>query len=97
MSANICKECHMKLANFYYYKQEIISKQEKLNKLLEVTKIMHHIEEIEEDLNDYEFEAKLEPQVQVDIKVEDIYDTFKIPEAFQTVDYEEDPSSELVI
>lgn len=70
LSRRVCKECHNKLAQFYYFKQELVSKQEKLYQLLEAAKVNEGVEELlhEDSAYDDVKPAKLEPEV--DIKTE---------------------------
>lgn len=82
LSNRVCKECHNKLTTFYYFKQELVSKQEKLYQLLEE----RLIEELHEDPSigfDEVNAAKLEPEVA--IKAEAEIETFR---TFETIDYD---------
>lgn len=85
LSNKVCKECHNKLATFYYFKQELVSKQEKLYQLLEERKI----EELHEDPSigfDEVNSEKLEPEIA--IKTEAEHETYRTSEAFETIDYD---------
>lgn len=83
LSNRVCRECHNKLATFYYFKQEMVSKQEKLYQLLEAAKFTSEYE-VEQFQDDQQFDdskpAKFEPEV--NIKTETGFDCFKISEVF---------------
>ncbi|CRK96716.1 CLUMA_CG009919, isoform A [Clunio marinus] len=63
LSNKICIECHSKINSFYYFKQEIVDKQERLYQLLEDNEAIQS-----DDKSEVFDETPFEPQV--DIKME---------------------------
>ena len=93
LSNRVCKECHNKLATFYYFKQELVSKQEKLYQLLEEGKATEEIEELHENASigfDGEKSSKLEldPMAEVKIKTEN-NEIYQLSEDFESIDYDD--------
>lgn len=86
LSSRVCEDCHNKLATFYYFKQELATKQERLYELLEELKV----EELYEDPASDNENVRAEPkhEIDVDIKTEGGYEAFKIPDGFEAIDYE---------
>lgn len=86
-------ECISKLASFYIFKQEIVSKQKFLYELLSEIKIRDGIEEIEPGFEDsvVTFED-LKPDV--NIKTELDYGAFKTSEEFDYADVHSGESEE---
>lgn len=86
MSKIICNGCHQKLSSFYYFKQELITKQAKLYELLEEQKITTEIEALHENASIGYDEPKNEPFV--NIKTESEVEEFRISEVFESIDYD---------
>lgn len=88
LSNRVCKDCHHKLATFYYFKQELVSKQERLYELLEERKATEEIEELHEytSIGFEEKPARLDPEM--NIKLENGVEIYRIPEVFESIDYD---------
>lgn len=86
LSTKVCEDCHNKLATFYYFKQELATKQERLYELLDELKVEALYEDPASDYENVRPEPKHE--IDVDIKTEGGYDAFKIPDGFEAIDYE---------
>lgn len=88
LSNRVCKECHNRLATFYFFKQELLSKQERLYQLLEERKTTEEIEELHEDASNGFDEVK-PPKLELaaNIKTESA-EFYRISEVFESIDYD---------
>lgn len=77
----MCKECHNKLTTFYYFKQEIVSKQEKLYQMLDELNSLEVVEQHE--ASDFD-----EVKPEVNIKTETGFEGFKVAAEFESIDYD---------
>lgn len=89
MPNKVCKGCHHQIASFYYFKQDLITKQQKLYELLEELKITTEIENLHENASfGYEDNKTSNDETVSRIKIESGVEEFRISEAFESIDYD---------